>query len=280
VPGSPAEREKLVAGDEVLKGGDKLCKGRSLRDIVRDVRGKVGEAVTLTVLRDDKVFNVTIKREVVPLDVVSGGMLDGGVGYVRIHYFQEKTPVVLKEVLRSVASSKAMVVDVRQNGGGLFDEVTKVASLFLKPGTPIVRIDQRGKPPEVRTATGEQLIFEMPLVVLVNEETASGAELLAAALAEGRGAQIVGTRTFGKWSVQKLDRLANGYAMKYTTSTFATPSGRSFGGLGLPPDVEVAFGAGTGEHALDKLLAQPDLSKRAAQDPQLRTALGLVRPRP
>ena len=118
----------------------------------------------------------------------------------------------------------------------------------------------------------------MPLVVLVNEETSSGAELVAAALAEGRGAQLVGTHTFGKWSVQKLDKLSNGYAMKYTTSLFSTPSGRSFGGQGMPVDIEVAF-VGGGERALDKLLANPDIGKRAAEDPQLRTAIGLLRPR-
>jgi len=277
VAGSPAEREKLQAGDEILSVDGKLYKGKEIHDVVRDVRGKAGENVTLTVLRDDKVFAVTLKREVVPIDVASGGMLDNGIGYVRIHAFHEKTPAALKGVLANVSGARAMVVDLRMNSGGLFDEAITSAGFFLKPGTPIVKVDKRGMPQETLVAKGERLVQDMPLVVLVNEDTASGAELVAAALAEGRGAQLVGTHTFGKWSVQKLDKLSNGYAMKYTTSTFSTPAGRTFGGQGVSPDVEVAFGGGVGDHTLDKLLAQPNLAKRAAEDPQLRTAMGLLK---
>ncbi len=280
VAGSPAEREKLLPGDEILSVGGKLYKGKQMRDVVRDVRGKAGENVTLTVLRDDKIFSVTLKREIVPIDVASGGMLANGVGYVRIHTFHEKTPAVLKGVLGTLSGARAVVLDLRMNAGGLFDEAITSAGFFLKPGTPIVKVSKRGLPSETVVAKGERLVGDMPLVVLVNEDTASGAELLAAALAEGRGAQLVGTHTFGKWSVQKLDKLPNGYAMKYTTSLFTTPSGRSFGGVGVSPDVEVAFGGGGGDHTLDKLLAQSDLAKRAAEDPQLRTAIGLLRPRP
>ncbi len=280
VAGSPAEREKLKAGDEILSVDGKLYKGKEIRDVVHDIRGKTGDAVTLTVLRDDKVFSVSLKREIVPIDVASGGMLPNAVGYVRIHTFHEKTPGVLKGVLGTLSGARAMVLDLRMNAGGLFDEAITSAGYFLKPGTPIVKVDRRGQPSETISAKGERIVGDMPFVVLVNEETASGAELLAAALAEGRGAQVVGSRTFGKWSVQKLDTLANGYAIKYTTSLFSTPSGRSFGGQGLPPDVEVAFGGGSGDHTLDKLLAQPDLGKRAAEDPQLRTAMGLLRPKP
>jgi len=280
VPGSPAEREKLQAGDEVLSVDGKLYKGKEVRDVLHDVRGKAGESVTLTVLRDDKVFTVTLKREVVPLDVASGGMLPNGIGYARIHTFQEKTPETLKGVLGTLSGARAMVLDLRMNAGGLFDSAIASASLFLKPGTPIVKIDKRGMPSETIAAKGERLVGDMPLVILVNGETASGAELLAAALAEGRGAQLVGTHTFGKWTVQKLDKLSNGYAMKYTTSVFSTPSGRSYGGQGVTPDVEVAFVGAGAERTLDKLLVQNDLAKRAAEDPQLRTAVSLLRSRP
>ncbi len=279
VPGSPAEREKLRAGDEILSVDGKLYKGRSVRDVVHDIRGKAGDSVTLAVLRDDKVLNVTLKREVVPIDVASGGMLAGDIGYLRVHTFHEKTPSVVKGVLATLTSARAMVVDLRSNGGGLFDEAIQTASYFLKPGTPIVKIEKRGQPAEVLAAKGERIVGDLPMVVLVNEDTASGAELVAAALSEGRGAQLVGGHTFGKWSVQKLEKLPNGFGIKYTTSLFAPPSGRAYGGVGVTPDVEVAFGGAAGDKNLDRLLAQPDLAKRAADDPQLRTALGLLRPR-
>ena len=275
VPGSPAEREKLQAGDKVLSVDGKLYKGKQIHDIVRDIRGKAGDSVTLTMLRDDKVFTVTLKREIVPLDVASGAMLPNSVGYVRIQTFQSRTPAVLKDVLGTLSGAHAMIVDLRGNGGGLFDEAVTSAGYFLKPGTPVVKIDKRGHESETMTAKGERLVGDMPVVVLVNGDTSSGAEFVAAALQEGRGAQIVGSRTFGKWSVQKLDKLSNGYAIKYTTSLFSSPSGRSFAGQGMVPDVEVAVD----EKTFDKMWAHSDPVKRLTDDPQLRTAMGLVRGR-
>jgi carboxyl-terminal processing protease len=113
----------------------------------------------------------------------------------------------------------------------------------------------------------------MPLAVLVDAMTSSGGEFVAAALAEGRAAQLVGTRTYGKWSVQKLDKLPNGYAMKFTTSLFRSPSGKAWSGAGLPPDIEVPMD----EKAQAAAEAISDPEKRAAEDVQLRTAVGLVR---
>jgi carboxyl-terminal processing protease len=275
IPGSPAERAQLQAGDKILSVDGKLYKGKALSAVVHDIRGKAGEKVTLSVLRGDKVLNVPLAREVVPFDVASAAMLAGNVGYVRIRGFNEKTAATLKQALAKVAGARAMVVDLRGNAGGMFDDAVACAGFFLKDGAPIVQLEKRGGAVETMTAKGAPIVGDMPVSVLIDGSTSSGAEFVAAALAEGRGAQLVGTRSFGKWSVQKLDKLPNGYAMKFTTSLFRAPSGKSWGGVGLPPDVEVPMDEKA--QAAAEAIADPD--KRVAEDAQLRTATGLVHAR-
>jgi carboxyl-terminal processing protease len=273
IANSPAERAHLQAGDKIISVDGKLYKGKSLHDIIGAIRGKAGETVSLTVLRDDKLLTVPVKREVVPIESVSGMILAGDVGYVRINSFNGKTPSSLKDLLGTMAHVRAMVVDLRCSMGGLFEEAVASASYFLAPGTPIVKLEKRSEPMETVVSKGERIVGEMPMTILVDGETSSGAEFVAAALAEQRGAQLVGTHTLGKWSVQKIDKLPNGYAMKYTASLFHAPSGRSYDGVGLTPDVEVAMD----DKAVAKALVLKDPQKRVAEDAQLRTAMSLLR---
>jgi carboxyl-terminal processing protease len=169
-----------------------------------------------------------------------------------------------------------MVLDLRGNAGGLFDDAVTCASFFLKAGAPIVQLEKRGGATETVNSKSEQIVGDMPLAILVDGMTSSGAEFVAAALAEGRGAQLVGARSYGKWSVQKLDKLPNGYAMKFTTSLFRSPSGKTWNGVGLAPDIEVPMD----DKAQAAAEAVADPEKRVAEDVQLRTALGLVRAHP
>jgi carboxyl-terminal processing protease len=276
VPGSPAERAQIQAGDKILSVDGKLYKGKASNAIINDIRGKAGEKVALSILREDKILTVPLVREVVAFDAASSSMLPGNVGYVRIRAFTEKTPPTLKQALSKVASARAMVVDLRSNAGGMFDAAVTCAGFFFKPGAAIVRLEKRGGAVETFSAKGEQIVGDMPLAVLVDGMTSSGAEFVAASLSEVRSAQIVGTNTYGKWSVQKLDKLQNGYAMKFTTSLFHTPSGKTYNGVGLAPDVAVSMEDKAFEAA--QAIADPD--KRLAADVQLRTAVGLVRAHP
>jgi carboxyl-terminal processing protease len=168
---------------------------------------------------------------------------------------------------------RALVVDLRENQGGSFEDAVAVAELMLPSGAPIVKVVKRGGKEEAFAAKGGGILASIPCAVLVNGETSSGAEFVAAALRESRHAQIVGTKTFGKWSVQTIEDLSNGYAIKYTVSQFRAPSGRSFEGSGLTPDVEVAL-----DHkACENALRIEDAEKRLAADPQLRTATVLLK---
>lgn len=276
VPGSPAEKAGIVAGDLIVSVNGKLYKGMALIDVVKDIRGKAGDKVTLTVLRGDKLVSIAIMREVLSYDAVSTFSTADGLGYVRIRSFNEKTVGMLKAALTELGNkgAKALVLDLRDNQGGLFDAAVSSAELLLQPGTGIVTLKKRGQKDEAFTAKGAPLLVGLPMAVMVDGQTSSGAELLTAALQEGRHATVVGVRTFGKWSLQSVDdELGNGYAAKYTIGRFQSPAGRSFQGVGLTPDVEVTMD----DKAAHKAMTIVDPEKRLAADAQLRTAATMVR---
>jgi carboxyl-terminal processing protease len=273
LPGSPAEHAGVLAGDKIVTVNGKLYKGMRTNDVIGEIRGKAGEPVTLSVLRADKLLPFTVKRERVLYDQPSHAVLADDVGYVHIPSFTEKTPAQVKEALDDLATKNvtSLVVDLRQNPGGSFDSAVATAELLLPDNSGIVTLKKRGKDEEKYVAKSKGILTALPLAVLVSNGTSSGAEFVTGALQEGRHARVVGQHTMGKWSVQSLDDLPNGYAFKYTVSLFKTPSGRSFEGTGLAPDVEVSMD--------ERELARANVAKpadRLAVDVQLRTARELL----
>lgn len=278
LPGSPSEKAGLAAGDRIVTVNGKLYKDATLRQVVEDIRGKAGEPVTLSVLRGDKLVPFTVHRARVPFDTPAALFLDGGVGYVRIPSFTDKTPSAVRSALDDLAKQKvqALILDLRGCPGGSFDRAVETAGALLPEGAPVVALKRRGKAEEKHVAKGGGVLVDLPLAVLVDGNTGSSAELVAAALSEDRHARIVGAKTLGKWTVQSVDELSNGWAFKYTVSLFKTPSGRSFEGVGLTPDVEVAMD----EKQLAKANATPKPEDRLAIDVQLKTAKELLVRRP
>jgi carboxyl-terminal processing protease len=277
IAGSPAEKAGLHAADTIVSVNGKLFKGKTEREMVAEIRGMVGEAVALSVLRDDKILPFSITRAKVTFDDVSHEIIDG-VGYVAVHMFSEKTTRSLATALGDFATAHvhAMALDLRGNMGGSFDEAVHSAELFLPTGTPIVMLEKREGRKETTASKGtpNPALATLPLVVLIDHVTSSGAELVTAALSEERHAKTVGARTYGKWSVQSIEELGNGYAMKYTTALFHAPSGKSYDGVGLAPDIEV-----DADHdQIERASALTDPKARVAADIQLRTALSLVAP--
>jgi carboxyl-terminal processing protease len=273
-PGSPSEKAGLLAGDKIVTVNGKLYKGMRMRDVVADIRGKAGETVTLSVLRADKLLSFTVARERVGYDLPLHDLHPDGLGYLRIPSFNDKTPARVREALEDLQKrgARALVVDVRQSPGGSFERAVETADLLLPGGAGIVTLKRKGRPEEKHVAKGKGILVDVPLAVLVDGGTASGAEFVAAALSEGRHARLVGARTTGKWSVQTIDELANGFAIKYTVSIFKTPSGKSYEATGIVPEVEVAMD--------DKQLARANAAatpeQRLAIDVQLRTAKELL----
>lgn len=274
IPGSPAEKAGLAAPDKIVTVDGKLYKGLTLRDVVTDIRGKAGDTVKLSVLRGDKLVVVPVVRERVVYDTVTELVLDGDVGYVRIPAFNARTPDGLAAALSDLVGKRVRgaVVDLRGCPGGSFDDAVAAASEMLPAGAVVANVKKRATT-EVVTGKRAPVMTGVPLAVLVDHDSSSSAELVAAALQEGDRAVLVGQRTYGKWTVQMIDDLPNGYAMKYTSGLFQSPSGRSFQGVGLPPDVEVDMPAA----AVEAAEAITDPGKRLEADTQLKTAVAMLR---
>lgn len=274
VSGSPAERAGVRAGDRILKVDGRSLRGPHMDDVMRSIRGKPGDPVQLTILRDDDVVTVSIKRAPIVFPTVMRVSLPGGVELVQLRIFNEKTAPLLKSALRDIAGQKprGVIVDLRENMGGLFDKLIDCASLFLPKGATIVEEVERGGHAKQVRSNGDPILSGVPIAVLADETTASSAELLAGALRDQLGARIVGGHTAGKWNVQKVEKLSNGWGIKYTIGVFRTAKGQSPDGKGIEPDVPVAMDAG----AVEKAVVVTEPAARLQADAQLRAAIALL----
>jgi len=273
VPGSGAERAGMQVGDKILKIDGKALKGVSEDEAARSMRGKAGTSVTLTILRDTAIITRTIKRAAFNIDPVVTMTLPGGAALLQVRMFTGKTPGLMKPALEKLKRSgmKALVVDLRGNEGGSYDSMLECAGMLVPKGSVVVtEVHRGGKVDDKRTTT--EPVVSVPMAVLVDGHTASGAEILAGALKQA-GARVVGKRTLGKWNAQWLEELDNGWAIKFTIIVFRAPWGASLDGKGLDPDVEVE--ETPSEFA--KAAAIRVGEQRLAADPQLRVAVTLLK---
>lgn len=274
IPGTPAEKAGLAVGDQILRIDDKSYKGKQLRDVVYAIRGKVNSAVKLTILHDEAIKDVRFKREALVWDTVKSRILPDKIGLLTIRNFTEATPKAMKDAIAKLKSQgmKGLVLDLRFNQGGVFEAATEAIRVFVPKGKTIVKMQKRGQPEEAIQGVSEPL-HQGPLVVLINEHTMSGGEIMAAALKYSGGATTVGKRTFGKWSAQKVDELPNGFAIKYTIATFKTPVGEDLSGKGLAPDIHVDFDS----ESAQKLQSLSDTEAMLKEDLQLGSALNVLK---
>ncbi|CCO07280.1 S41 family peptidase [Desulforamulus hydrothermalis] len=237
--GTPAEAAGLQKGDVILAVDGQDVAGKEIYDIVSMLRGEKGTHVNLTVKRDGQSeITVSITRNTVNLPTVRSEMLSHGIGYLAIESFGMETGAEFAEALIKLqqSGSRSLIIDLRNNGGGYVDAAAEIASYLLgKDKTVFVTVD-RAKHRDAFITELDSLIEEMPLVVLVNEQTASAAEILAGALQDYQTAVLVGTPTYGKGTVQDIIPLSNGGALKLTTAYYTTPRGRYIDGSGLQPD--------------------------------------------
>lgn len=245
-PRSPAARAGIEAGDTVVSVGGESLAGVSSSEAISRIKGPEGTEVTIGVRdgKSGKVRRLTLTRAEVSLPNVSSKVevVDGHkLGYVRFLSFSEGAHALLARAVRKVQEEGAegIVLDLRHNGGGLLDEAVFSASLFLPEGEVVVSTESRSQGETVHETVGGQ-ISKRPLVVLIDGGTASAAEILAAALADNRGAEVIGTRSFGKGLFQEEHELANGGALKLSVGEFFTPEGVNLAeSRGVHPDVRV-----------------------------------------
>jgi carboxyl-terminal processing protease len=273
IPSSPAEQARIAPGDRILGIDGERVRELDLEQIVDRIRGEEGSRVELFLQRDTEEWNETLTRGEVEVPSVEGRVLSPSVGYVRLTSFGEQTPDELDQLLSTLQDQgmKSLVLDLRHCPGGLFEEAIETSDRFLAPGLRIVTlVDRDGKPTHWDAQT-EHAWQELPLVVLVGEDTASGGEIMADALAHhGRGT-TVGTSTMGKSTVESIMELGNGWGLKLSISRFELASGRVTHGQGLKPQIRVPGVEDARRTQLDELSADTD--------PQLAAALELLQAR-
>ncbi|GJL50600.1 S41 family peptidase [Candidatus Nitrospira salsa] len=240
---TPAFAAGIQAGDVIAKVGDTPTKDLTLMEAVQKMRGPKGTAVTLTVLREGtkKPLVYEITRDTIKIQSVRGKVIGGNTGYVRITQFQEQTPDDLSDTLETLKEQniQSLILDLRNNPGGLLTAAVGVSEQFLKSGKLIVSIKGRnGREDEYRArANGNTL--EYPMIVLINHGSASASEIVAAAMQDWGKAVILGTTSFGKGSVQTILPLSDGSGLRLTTAKYYTPEGESIHNIGVKPDIVV-----------------------------------------
>ncbi|MCH7883492.1 S41 family peptidase [Patescibacteria group bacterium] len=240
---TPAYRAGVKAGDRILKIDDESTAEITLTEAVRRIRGKKGTDVTLTVLRndEDETREITITRDVIKIPTLETEVKEDGIFIIRLFNFSERSPSVFRKALREMAESQSnkLILDLRNNPGGFLEAAVDIASWFLPTGKVVVKEDfGRGKEVIYRSR-GYNALDGIAVVVLVNGGSASASEIVAGALKEHGIATIVGTKTFGKGSVQELVSITRETSFKVTIARWLTPNGRSISEDGLEPDIVV-----------------------------------------
>lgn len=265
MPGSPAEKAGLKAGDEIIAIDGKSMDGVDPSIALRSVLGPADTTVTLTIHRPDpdSTFDVSIVRSTITLPTMESKMLDNGIAYVALYTFGDTTSADLKTALTDLLAQnpKGLILDLRNNGGGYLNTAIQVVSEFIDSGV-VMYEDQGNGQRQTYTATGNGLATQIPLVVLVNGGTASASEITAGAIQDyGRG-KLVGVTTYGKGSVQNWIPLENNQgAVRITIALWLTPKERQINGVGLTPDYVVEL---------------TDADIQAGKDPQLDKAIQLL----
>jgi carboxyl-terminal processing protease len=285
---TPAFKAGVKPGDLIIKLDDTPVKGMTLNDAVKRMRGKPGTSIKLTIARKGvaQPIVLTLTRAVIKIRSVKSTLVDPGYGYVRVTQFQEHTGELLAEALNTLykdnkAPLKGLILDLRNDPGGLLNGAVAVTAAFVKPDSLVVYTEGRTEDAKMRlTASREHYLRPMqadylknlpegvksvPMVVLVNMGSASASEIVAGALQDHKRAVVMGTRTFGKGSVQTILPIGNGTAIKLTTARYFTPNGRSIQAKGIEPDIvvedpampESENGFGLREADLDRHLVNP-----------------------
>ena len=244
---TPAFNAGVKSGDQIIKIDGKSTKDISIMEAVKKMRGPENTKVTITIMRENmaKPKDFVLTRAIIQVKSVKVKTFDDNIGYIRIASFNEKTADDLRKALRDIGKKvrlmKGLVLDLRNDPGGLLTQAIEVSDMFLKAG---VIVSTRGRTKNMETkamARDNGNEITCPIVVLVNEGTASAAEIVAGALQDNGRALIIGTKTFGKASVQTVIPLEDGSALKLTTARYYTPKGRSIQAEGIKPDVLVKY---------------------------------------
>jgi carboxyl-terminal processing protease len=243
IEGTPAYQAGIKAGDIIYKVDGTPAKEITISEIVKKIKGPKGTSVTLTILRkgSPKPIDFKLVRNVIPIESVKYIMLNSKYGYVRIYNFTEKTTYDLEDALDKLESGgtefKGLIMDIRDNPGGLLPQAIGVSELFLEEGTILSIKGRLEKHTQIYNAHKNEKKRDYPIIVLINGGSASASEIVAGALQDHKRALVLGTTSFGKGSVQTVKTMRDGSGLKFTIARYYTPSGRSIQAKGIKPDI-------------------------------------------
>lgn len=265
---TPAYRAGIKPGDIITKIDGVSYKGEQLTEASNKIKGKEGTKVTLEILRDEKTLTLEIERQSVKINHVESEMLENKIGYIKFNTFDEGCSSEFEEQLEKLNSQnmKSLIIDIRDNGGGLVDEALDIADFIVEKGsTLLITVDKNGKE-EIEKSKNNPKV-NVPVILLTNENSASASEILAGALKDNNKAKIVGKKTYGKGVIQELLTLTDGSGLKVTTNEYYTPNKTKINKVGIQPDYEVDL-----PEEIDGLVG---IEK--SQDTQLQKAIELLK---
>ncbi|MDN7243952.1 S41 family peptidase [Planococcus shenhongbingii] len=279
IKNSPAEKAGLKPGDKILKVDGESIQGFSATEAVMLIRGEKGTEVTLTIQRGEMAepLEVKIMRDEIPIETVYAEMIGDGVAHIQITSFSENTSDELMKAISDMEAKgmKAMVMDVRQNPGGLLTTALDISNLFIEEGKEMFEVQAKGEEPEIYMSSPSTKV-KVPVTLLIDGGSASASEILAGAMSESADIKLVGEKTFGKGTVQTANDLADGSNLKFTTAKWLTPDGNWIHEKGIVPDVEVAYPEYASLPVLDSSLELKDgtISEQVKVAEQMLVALG------
>ena len=240
--GSPALDAGMQAGDIIEKVNDVTYTGETMDDAIKVLKGEEGTSAKVTVLRDGKKIDLTVTRKKITVEHVSSKMVEDNIAYLQVDSFDSGVAESFKNKITDIKNqgAKGIIIDLRSNGGGIVDEATGIADLFLKKGETILITKSKTENEQLTVSKNDPIIEDIPVVVLVNEGTASASEILAGALKDKYpNTTIVGMKTYGKGVIQTLYSLSDGSGLKITTEEYYTPNHNKINKEGITPDVKV-----------------------------------------
>ena len=265
---SPAYKAGILSGDIISKVDGISYTGEQLTEASNKIKGEPGTKVKLEVLRGDKTLDFEIKRENVKVNHVENKVIHDNIGYIKFNTFDDGCSEEFEDNLKELKSKniKSLIIDIRNNGGGIVDEALEIADLMINKGDTLLITVDKNKNEEISKAKKAPII-EVPIVILTNESTASASEILAGALKENNKARTVGTKTYGKGVIQELFSLKDGSGLKITTQEYYTPKRNKINGVGIQPDEEVQLDA--------DLENKPEIKEE--EDTQLQKAIEMLK---
>jgi len=265
--GTPAQKAGLRSGDEIIKINDTPTADLTVDEAVNLIRGPKGTEVTLTIFREEwgKTEEIKIVRDVIEVPSLKWELKDDNIAYIQLYQFSERAGFDFRMAAIEILNSPAekIILDLRNNPGGYLEVARDISGWFLERGQ-IVAIEDFGKGAEqnIYKAGGNARFLGYPIVILINQGTASGSEIMAAALRDNRGIKLIGEKSFGKGSVQELEKLREGASLKITVAKWLTPSGEFITDKGLEPDIKVEM---------------TDQDYEEGRDPQLDKAIEIIK---